>query len=306
MIFAVLLAFLLPSPSLAARECRPTWSSDGSFFGGTCDSMGIRNSAGRTVAALGEIMRVNPAVLPTLPTPLGAEFNVHNRGYGPQESNTEVHVIKGLPWVGLGASSWNTGSMVGSDLPALFEGSPTEASFQLYERTLPSKNGYRLGASVRLPLLPRSTRFRLRVGLTLGSGKVPGETGSGYGGVMDAGPFYFSYSSMVERFGTYFTSTSVETSTYALGVDAGTFHAGYAYSVVTAARRMPGSSMLTVRFSGDLWTFFASLKLYQNFRGQSLSWPSLTIHRNFGDHFTAGYLYGLYRDSHSLSLQVFL
>lgn len=305
MFFALLVAFLLPAPSLAARECRPTWSSDGSFFGGTCDSMGIRNSAGRTVAALGEIMRVNPAVLPTLPTPLGAELNIHNRGFGPQESRSEVHLVKGFPWLGLGIGSWNTGSMVGSDLPALFEGSPLETSFQLYDRSLPSRSGYRFGTSVRLPILPRSTRFRLRVGLTVGSGKVAGESAAGLGGVMDAGPFYFSVSSMSEKFGTTVT-TSVDTSTYALGVDAGTFHAGYTHSVVRAARRMPGASTLTLRFSGDTWTVFGSLKVYENYRGMKQSWPSATIHRNFGDHFTAGYLYGLYRDSHSLSLQVFL
>lgn len=304
-VLLALLLFFLHGPALAARECRPSWNSDGSFFGGACDAMGIRNSSGRTVAALGEIMRVNPAVLPTVPTPLGAELNVHNKGYGPQESRSELHVIKGLPWVGLGAGSWNTGSMVGSDLPALFAGSPLEASYQQYDRALPSRNGYRLGTSVRLPILPRSTRFRLRVGLTIGSGKVAGEEAAGYGGVMDAGPFYLSYSKMSEKFGTTLT-TSVDTDTFALGLDAGTFHAGYTYAVVRASRRMPGSSLLTLRFSGDTWTFFGSLKLYQNYRGQAQSWPSLTLHRNFGDHFTAGYLYGLYKDSHSLSLQVFL
>lgn len=302
--FFLLLSLLLP-PSLASAKvkCRPVWSEDGSFFGGDCDSMGIRNSAGRTVAALGEIMRVNPAVLPTIPTPLGAELNLHNRGYGPQESASEVHLVKGLPWLGLGAGTWNTGSMVGSDLPAIFEGSPQEAEFRAYERAPITRKGYRAGFSFKLPLVSTGI-VRARAGYTIGSGKVSGENGDGYGGVLDVGMFYFSYSKMTEKFGG--TLNSLDTNTYSLGVDAGALHAGYAHAIVRSGGLFPASQFFSLRYSGELWTLFASLKMYTTFRGSRESWPSATVHRAFGDHFTFGYLYGLYRESHSLSLQVFL
>lgn len=301
MFFILILSFLLPAPALSARKCG--WSDDGSFYGSNCDAMGIRNSAGRTVAAIGEILRVNPATLPTLPTPLGAEFNAHNRGFGPQESRTEINMVKGLPWVGLAAGSWNTGSMVSSDLPALFEGSPQESEFRAYERAPITKKGYRVGASFKLPFISAGI-VRARVGFTTGSGKVSGENGDGLGGVLDVGVFYFSVSKMMEKFGG--TLNSMDTVTYSLGVDAGALHAGYAHAIVRSGGLYPASQFISLRYSGEQWTLFASLKMYTTFRGSRESWPSATVHRAFGDHFTFGYLYGLYRESHSLSLQVFL
>jgi hypothetical protein len=304
MFFLLILSFLLPAPAHSARKCG--WSDDGSFYGAYCDAMGIRNSTGRTVAAIGEILRVNPASLPTLPTPLGAEFNVHNRGFGPQESRTEINMVKGLPWVGLGVGTWNTGSMVGSDLPALFEGSSYESAFQSYDQASVIKNGYRAGLSVQLPIFPRGKGFRLRAGLAKGQGKLAGEDSDSYGAVLDLRSFYFSFTDVKDDLKPGLLP-GIETQIFAGGFDSGVIHLGYAHSLVSlSGNRQPATSQFSFRFTGEVWSAFASLKLYTSYRGKRESWPSLTLHRNFGEHFTFGYLYGLYRESHSLSLQVFL
>lgn len=254
---------------------------------------------------MGEIMRFNPAVLPTESTPFGFEFNAHSKGQGPQESQTEVQLIKGLSFFGLGVGTWNTGSMVGSDLAALFEGTSYEAGFREYDSLTPYRTGFRIGGAVQLPLRSVKHRFRIRLGFTFGQGKVKDELSVGRGIVIDLKGFHFGYSATREDLSPG-RIVGIETDSYTVGYSIKNLHLNFSRMEVTSAVALEGSNLFSVRYADESVAILASLKTYQNAYGRKLQWPSFTFHKNFGEKLAFGYLYGLYRSSHSLSLQFYL
>jgi hypothetical protein len=293
-----LLLALLPSLAFGERKCK--WNDEGTFYGGSdCDGGGTRNSIGHSVVSAGEVVQLNPAALPTLPTPIGAELNINSRAEGPNQSRTSLSLLKGFDRLGFGLGTWTTDTMSGPELSSLFAG-PNAQNYQAYQ-ALP-ENGPGLRAGLALALI-RYKRLALRVGGGIGQNSKNGPGASSAGIAVDLLHLNFGASFAHESFPNL---PKIRSEYFSAGLLFGPLFIGNNLGVHDADTAHSVTNTISARWSDDTTNFFFSYKSYTSSSADSGSWISSSAHFNVNQHLSVGYIYGLYLKSHSLSIQAYL
>lgn len=290
--FLVLIAIL---PSIAFADCQ--WNSDRSFFG--CDTLGIASSVGRTLPAIGDSIRFNPASLPTVPTPIGVEaiYSSHTVG----EDRLQGSIIKGYPYVGIGAASWTENSfatpIVQRYLRALYA-----SAFQQYERS--TGTGFRAGAALGIPLGRLEGAARVSVGASFGQGRVSGSSSSSFGITADGPWLSAGLSRTSETISPLFPKATTDALSFGLHHDG--FYAGFTRMAFTlGALEQQAILFYSVRWASERWAVHGSLKRDVDEIGNRKNEKNAGLQFFFGKHFVLGYMYGLYPRSHSMTAQFF-
>jgi len=292
-------SLILFSTQAFAASC--DWNADKSFY--TCDGYGVQESVGRTVATMGEVININPAALPTVPTPVGMEFDLHSRDQGPEKSRSQLSLIKGFNGLGVELGSWTTGTMSSMETGAIFDGSPYAGQYQSYLNQVSVKQGYRLGSAFRFPLGLIGKGYHLQVGGSIGEGPRSSIPSVGYGVTGAILGLNLGYSYLKENLSGLLPQ--IVSNTFSVGLQEGPLYVGYSATAFSITTPLPSSSMFSVRWANDSWSLFASYKKYGDYYQNSHTWTSASAHLNFGKHLALGYVYGLYPGSHSASSQFY-
>ncbi|MGZ3652240.1 MAG: hypothetical protein ACXWR1_01255 [Bdellovibrionota bacterium] len=254
------------------------------------------------MAAIGEIVRFNPAALPALHTPVGAELNVHSYKEGPEGSHTDFTLIKGFSHLGLALESWTVDTIAGPDLESLFSGLPQKAAYQTYENAKSTSQGYRAGAALALPFL-NGKLVQARIGGTVGQDQKSSPASQGLGAIVDVGHLNFGYAFLRDNFAA--ALPVINTNSLNLGYQLGKIFLGYSHSIHNIGTKL-SSNLFSLRWSGDVFNGFLAYKSTEDYFKAHHGLFSASAHLNLSEHWSLGYIYGLYPGSNSASLQLFL
>lgn len=297
MLFFLSLILLIPQAQ-AKSECG--WNDSRTFF--SCDDVS-KASTGATIPIIGDILQNNPAGLPSFPTPLGVEGTFSNRSFPGKKAKFSASLIKGFEGIGFGLGSWSDGTFSAPDFRNHFYSTTEEVDYKAYEANPPSDLGLRLGTSVKIPprFIPRGIDFS--VGGSVGFSRVKNSYSPQFGAVLRLLDIRLGYSRSFDRISTLLPKARVDVAS--IGLDLGAFYLGYSYVLTRTIVNRTHANNYLLRLDSGRWVIFGAVKLQKDHRGDSFTWPTAGIQRKLGSRLGVGYVYGLYRYSHSALLQFY-
>lgn len=300
LILAVVALALLPAilPTAQANNC---WNSDRTMYDCSSYSGG---SVGASAPIIGDTLETNPANLPSVPTPFGLEFLLHDRSTPHKKMKPAVSTVKGFDGLGFGIGSWSDGTFVAPDFPNHFLGTSYYREYQNYENDLPGVLGLRLGLTLVSPKKTLPDFMRISVGASAGFGRLKGSWAPQVGAVIKLWALGVGYAESFEHLSRPLPATRVKSLT--VGFFLGPAYFSYARSDIVSSVNRTNSHSVGMRLSLRKWTAHGGWKTQRDHRGKPDEWYRGGLHRRLGKRLSLGYEYGYYRHSHSASLQVFL
>lgn len=283
------------SPLSALADC--AWNSDRSFF--SCDTLGIASTVSRALPVASEGIRFNPASLPTVPSPAGVEATYSSRTEA--DGKFQVALIKGFSSFGLGLSSWSENSFA---TPNVQRALRTRFVSVFDDYSSQSNDGFRLGAALAIPLGALEKYFRVNGGASLGKGRLSRSSSTTYGLTLESRFLHLGYSKAYETISTQIPDAT--TATFGVGVSLEGLYLGFSrisYAIGTI-EQLP-IYLYSLRYADRRWAIYGALKRDADFSGNRDTDKTAGISRYVTDKLVLGYLYGLYPDSHSMTVQLY-
>jgi hypothetical protein len=298
-LYVAFLAIFYFSPR-ETRAATCDWNIDGSFF--SCDNYGMRQSTGRSLPRALDVIRINPASIPSLPTPIGVEGTYAN-STELGKNKFQASLVKGFKGIGLGLGTWDVGSFSGADLGEQFANTIYQTDYEKYQHDASAIKGFRVGASLMAPLNPLEKIFHLQMGASVGKATGSSVLSPSYGIVADARWISFGYTLANETLSG--TLPRVKTQAWSAGLQIQQLYFGVTGSFFRTAAGGFRNTVYNVRWARGALGLYGAVKKFRDRDGKPFSQNMASFDLKLNRNLLFGYAYGLYHYSHSATLAFF-
>lgn len=306
--FAALTLFL-PLRALATTDLCSAFQNTvplPDWYRGVCDraSAGLAKLGG-AFSTFADSFNLNPASIPTAPTPYGVEYIGSFTPGTPTAMRHNFAFIKGYQRVGAGLSTNSDDTFYSNSQRQNFQGT---SYGDLLEAFVPDSVAPTFNVGSAVALLPErvSKEVSANLGVTLKYNKYLGQVSPGGGLSLETPSFTFGASVIRESETQYAISTSYYT--FTAGYKHRYFQVEYIHLKNTTSYGLVSDPIQILTMSAHYKALqgTAALRRLTNYEAVEVIQPHFAVQYQFSGHFSAAYLLNYIPGTQSIGLQVFL